>query len=98
MDLTRIILGPILTEKSERLKGQHTYTFKVNAHATKVDVKNALKRFYDIDAQTVRTMRVVPKARRLQGGRVMQKRHPYKKVMVTLGSKSKGLDLAAFQS
>ncbi len=100
MDLSRIIIGPVVTEKAERLKAgeeTRTYSLWVTMSATKIDVKKALKRFYDVDAATVRVMRIRPKTRPLGRGISMEKRHAGKKVMVTLAAKSKALDLAAFQ-
>ena len=97
MDLSRVILGSIVTEKAERLKAAgKTYTLHVAHAATKIEVKKALKEFYDIDAKSVRVMRTRGKQRILGQGKVMEKRHPIKKVMVTLASGSKPLDLAAF--
>ncbi|MBU0766558.1 50S ribosomal protein L23 [Patescibacteria group bacterium] len=97
MDLSRVILGSIVTEKSERLKVNRTYTLKVAPDSTKIDIKAALKRYYDVNADSVRVMRVVAKNRAIRGG-TMQKRHPYKKVMVTLDKQSKTLDIANFKT
>lgn len=100
MDLSRVIIGPVVTEKAERLKatpGGKTYTLIVSNSATKVDVKSALKRFYDVEAVSVRVSRVQPKTRQLGVG-TMEKRHSMKKVMVTLSQDSKSLDLAAFKT
>lgn len=99
MDLSRVIHGPIVTEKAERQKADanRTYTLRVDQNATKIDVKNALKRFYDVDATSVRVMRVRPKFRTFGRRTQMQKRHRFKKVMVTLAAKSKALDLTAFK-
>ena len=97
MDLSRVILGPIVTEKAERLKATgKTYTIKVAPAATKVEVIKALKEFYDIDARSVRVMRTRGKIRAMGQGKVMEKRHPIKKMMVTLAPGSKTLDLTAF--
>ena len=98
MDLTRIILGPITTEKSERSKEMRTYTLRVVPSATKVDIKNALKRFYDVDVTSVRVMRVGPKSRMLGNGKTLMKRKAMKKVLVTLAEKSKSLDLIQFKT
>ncbi len=98
MDLTRIILGPITTEKSERSKEARTYTLRVAPGATKVDVKNALKRFYDVDVASVRVMRVGPKSRMLGNGKTLTKRKAMKKMLVTLAAKSKALDLIQFKT
>ncbi|OGJ63534.1 50S ribosomal protein L23 [Candidatus Peribacteria bacterium RIFCSPHIGHO2_02_FULL_53_20] len=99
MDLSRVILGSIVTEKAERLKAERkTYSIKVAPAATKIEVKKALKEFYDIDVASVRVMRTRGKTRLLGQGKVMEKRHPIKKMMVTLASGSKALDLTAFTS
>lgn len=100
MDLSRIILGPVVTEKAERLKAgdaRHAYTLWVSSAATKVDVRNALKRFYGVETAKVRVMHTQPKTRLLGQGKLMEKRHAGKKVIVTLLKDSKPLDLAAFQ-
>jgi len=99
MDLTRVIIGPVVTEKSERMKtaDKRVYTLRVDKQATKIDVKAALKRFYDVDAASVRVMRTTGKVRRFGRNGVMQKRHPFKKMMVTLSAKSKALDLTSFK-
>ena len=98
MDLTRVIHGPVLTEKAERMKTQHTYTLLIDQHATKIDVKNALRRFYNAEATSVRVMRVRPKQRLIGAGKMMTKRHPRKHAIVTLAKDSKPLDLAQFST
>lgn len=97
MDLSSVILGPIVTEKAEKLKQANAYVLRVHPHATKVDVKNALKRFYDTSVKSVRVLNTVPKSRHIGGNRYMEKRHRAKRMIVTLGAKSKALDLAKFQ-
>lgn len=97
MDLSRVILGPVVTEKAERLKvAGRTYTLKVAHSATKIEVAKALKEFYDIEVGSIRVMRTRGKNRLMGQGKVMEKRHPMKKVMVTLASGSKTLDLTSF--
>ncbi len=101
MDLSRVIIGPVITEKAERQKSQDTsrsYTLWVTMPATKIEVKQALKKFYDVVASSVRVMRTRAKTRNLGQGKAMEKRHAGKKVMVTLSKDSKALDLAAFQA
>jgi len=97
MDLSRVILGQAVTEKSERLKGSRKYTLIVSKNATKIDVKAAIKRYYDIEAQSVRVINTVPKTRDFNRG-TMEKRHSLKKVIVTLAPKSKPLDIASFKT
>ncbi len=99
MELSRIILGPVVTEKAERLKSAgRTYTIRVAPQATKIDIAAAIKKYYDVDVTSVRVMRTTGKARVAGGGKEIQKRKPFKKVMVTLGEKSKSLDIASFHS
>jgi len=103
MDLSRVIVGPVVTEKAERLKagsgsGAHTYTLRVSPDATKVDVRNALEMFYDVEVSSVRIIKTQAKTRDLGAGRSMEKRHAFKKALVTLGKKSKPLDISAFQT
>ena len=49
MQLTSVIIGPVVTEKAERQKTMGTYTIVVHPAATKIDVKNALRKFYDVE-------------------------------------------------
>lgn len=98
MDISRVITGTIVTEKAERLKGNRTYTLRVDPAATKVDVLNALQKYYDVEVTSVRVMRVGPKKRSLGGARTLTKRHRFKKAVVTLSDKSKALDLAQFKA
>ncbi|PIR53914.1 50S ribosomal protein L23 [Candidatus Peregrinibacteria bacterium CG10_big_fil_rev_8_21_14_0_10_42_8] len=98
MELSQVVVGAIVTEKAERLKGvNRTYTIRVAPNATKVDIANALTKFYDVEVTSVRTMRMPSKTRAVGRGKVITKRKPFKKVMVTLSPKSKPLDIANFK-
>lgn len=101
MDLSRVIIGPVVTEKAERLKANehvHVYTLHVAPTATKIDIKNSLKAFYDVDVTKVRIIKTQAKTRDLGGGKKMEKRHSFKKALVTLAPKSKALDISAFRT
>jgi len=98
MELSHVIIGSIVTEKSERLKLGRTYTIRVNPMATKIDVKNALRSFYDVDVTSVRVMRAPGKTRALGGGKVMQKRDRVKKMLITLTKDSKPFDVSKIKS
>lgn len=98
MDLTQIILGPVVTEKAERGREQRTYTLRVAPQATKIEIEKALRRFYDVDVESVRVQRVRSKTRVLGNARVITKRHAWKKALVTLSEKSKALDLVQFKT
>ncbi len=98
MHLSSIIIGPVVTEKAERLKTEGTYTIRVKPEATKIDVKNALRKYYDVDVASIRVLRTVPKTRIVGQGTVMEKRHRQKRMIVRLSKKSKSLDLSNFLS
>lgn len=58
MDLRHVIVGPIVTEKAERFKASaRTHTLRIAPDATKVDVINALRKYYDVDIASVRVDR-----------------------------------------
>lgn len=98
MDLSRVIVGNPVTEKTERLKSDRTYTVQVDPAATKVEISRALKTYFGVTATSVRVMRVRPKARMIGAGRIFTKRHRSKKALVTLSKDSKPLDLAQFHA
>lgn len=98
MQLTNVIVGPVVTEKAERLKVARTYTLHIAKGATKVEVRQALKKLYDVDVERVRVLLVRPKQRLLGSGRVMEKRHRWRKALVTLREGSRTLDLASFRT
>ena len=99
MELSQVVIGPVVTEKAERLKGMdRTYTLRIAPKATKVDVSNALTKYYDVEVTSVRVMRIPSKTRAVGRGKVITKRKPFKKVMVTLSKKSKPLDIANFKA
>ncbi len=98
MHLSSLIIGPVITEKAEIQKLAKTYTLTVQSHATKIDVKNALRRYYDVDVASIRVLRTVPKRRLVGQGTVMEKRHRSKRMIVRLTEKSKALDLTTFRT
>ena len=110
MDISRVIIGPVVTEKAERLKAgvpskasaksgetKRMHTLWVAPKATKIEVRNALRRFYGVEASSVRILNVRPKTRMISAHVEMEKRHAGRKAIVTLAKDSKALDLAAFQ-
>ena len=98
MDLSRVIMGPVTTEKAERLKASHTYVLRVHPSATKIDLKNALRRYYDVSVEAVQVLRTRPKTRMVSQGSFMEKRHRTKRMIVKLTKKSKALDLSTFRT
>lgn len=98
MDLTRVIAGQLVTEKTERLKGLRSYTVQVSPSATKVDIARALRTHFGVEPVSVRIILVRPKTRMVGPSRVFTKRHRSKKAIVTLSKDSKPLDLTNFKA
>jgi ribosomal protein L23 len=98
MELNRIILGQVQTEKSERERAARIVTIRVAPQATKIDVQSALKRYFGVTADSVRIQRVGAKHRDLGAGKSITRRHAWKKAVVTIAEKSPMLDLAEFQA
>jgi len=98
MNLSSLIIGPVVTEKAEKLKLAHTYVLEVKPEATKIDIRNALRKYYDAEVQSIRVLRTRPKTRALGAGKFLEKRARTKRMIVTLTKKSKALDLSSFRT
>ena len=98
MELSTLIIGPVVTEKAERLKLEGVHIIKVQGHATKIDVKNALRTYFDVDVESINVMLVRPKTRLVGQGKLIEKRHRSKRMIVRLTKKSKALDLSTFRT
>ena len=46
-DYTDVIIAPVITEKSMYAKNNGVYTFKVNKSANKIQIKNAIEKYYE---------------------------------------------------
>ena len=77
-----VILAPVITEKSETLKLQNVYVFKVAKNANKTQIKNEIEKRFKVKVLNVNTLNAVQKKRRV--GRYTGKTNRYKKAMVTL--------------
>ena len=82
-DLTGIIEGPLVTEKSTLMREkENKYALKVNIHATKEEVKKAVEKLFKVKVTKVNTMVVGGKTRRM--GQNIGRRSDWKKAIVTL--------------
>ena len=77
-----IILAPVVTEQSNDGMQLGKYTFKVNKKATKVDVKRAVEKLFDVKVLKVNTMLVKGKEKRV--GRSVGMTSDWKKAIVTI--------------
>lgn len=85
MDIYDVIIEPLLTEKSERLKWEEgKYSFEVHMKANKIEIKRAVSEIYDVDVEKVNTMIMPAKFSGLPGRRRSIRDNVWKKAIVTV--------------
>jgi large subunit ribosomal protein L23 len=82
MRISKIVIKPVLTEKSMALEADSKYVFRVEPKASKGAIKDEMKRLYDVDVTEVRTMVMPGKKRRITGTRNFTKTKSWKKAIV----------------
>jgi len=85
-----IIRKPVITEKSMASMAERKYTFIVDIHANKVQVKRAIEEVFGVKVEDVKTSRIMGKTKRV--GVHIGKRSDYKKAIVKLAADSKGIE------
>lgn len=82
MQYDAILLEPVLTEKSNILREQGQYTFKVDPRADKIQIMEAVRRMFNVHPISCNVMNVASKPKRLRGrpGKTAQ----WKKAIVRL--------------
>jgi large subunit ribosomal protein L23 len=61
-----IIKGPIITEKSSALaQNKNTITFSVDVKANKTQIKQAIERIFNVKVESVNTINVHPRKKRV---------------------------------
>ena len=78
-----VIKAPIITEKSSDLaQNKNTITFSVATDANKVQIKQAVEKIFNVKVESVNTVNVKPKKKRV--GRYVGKTNKVKKAIVKL--------------
>ena len=78
-----IIKAPVITEKSSNIaSNDRKYVFKVDAKANKSQIKDAIEKIFKVEVESVNTVNVHPKKKRV--GRYSGMTNKYKKAIVTL--------------
>ncbi|GAA0716043.1 50S ribosomal protein L23 [Clostridium malenominatum] len=85
-----IIRRPVITEKSMAFMGDKKYTFIVDKHANKSQIKRAIEEVFGVEVEEVKTANYLGKEKRV--GVHFGKRPNYKKAVVKLTEKSKGIE------
>lgn len=87
MELTNVLISPVITEKSTAGQANQEYTFLVHQWSTKIDIKKAVEKAYGVKVKRVSVIPVLKKTRRAGRNRIITKRHQGKKAIVKLGEK-----------
>jgi ribosomal protein L23 len=66
MEYTDVILAPLITEKGTYLREEGKYIFKVNPKATKIQIKEAVRRLFNVKVIDCTVMNVNGKPKRLR--------------------------------
>lgn len=82
-DPRRVVLRPLVTEKSTTLKDERNQvSFEVAVDANKVEVRRAVETIFNVKVTGVRTQMVFGKVKRM--GRFRGRRPSWKKAVVSL--------------
>ncbi len=84
MELSQVLIGPIVTEKAVNLQSMNQHVFSVHGDATKIDVMNAIRTYYGVKPDAVRILFSPRKERSVGRGKIMTKRKKTKKAIVLL--------------
>ena len=61
----KVIKAPIITEKSASMADKNTVVFSVDPKANKTQIKQAVEKIFDVKVESVNTVNVKPKKRRV---------------------------------
>ena len=88
MDLTNVIIKPLVTEKSShQSQTRNAYAFQVHANSNKPLIKQAVEKLYNVKVADVRTLTRKGKPRRTRTG--MSKTSDWKRAIVVLDEGSR---------
>jgi large subunit ribosomal protein L23 len=78
----RVLVRPIVSEKTSRLEKVRQYAFVVAAHANKVEIKKAIEKHYRVHVTKVNIVNVIGKS--VRSGRNTGKHSDWRKAYVTV--------------
>jgi large subunit ribosomal protein L23 len=92
MNLSDVLIEPVVTEKANALREQNKYVFIVQPSATKTEIKEAVAKLFNVKVVSCTTMNVMGKQKRLRGKPGFTS--SYKKAIVRLAA---GETIQAFE-
>ena len=86
-----ILIKPLTSEKTEKLRELNQYAFVVAPKANKIEIKNAIEKIYGVKVVSVNVVRYAGKRveRYTKSGLIRGKKRSYKKAYVTLAEGDK---------
>lgn len=78
--IMKILLAPLLSEKSTEANSNNQYVFKVAKDATKPEIKRAVEKLFNTNVVAVQVVNIKPK--KLKLGRIEGKSKAWKKAYV----------------
>lgn len=88
----KMLVKPVVTEKSSMIAENNVVTFEVLKDASKPEIKEAIEALYGVKVEKVNTLNQIGKVKRFKGH--LGVRSDVKKAMVTL-AEGQSIDLAA---
>ena len=82
MDADQIIIEPLLTEKTNRMREEQTYSFRVDPRANKLQIREAVETLFGVHPMDCRVINVKPKPKRVRYRKGFTS--SWKKAIVTL--------------
>lgn len=86
---SKVLVRPVMSEKSDLIKKRNTYTFIVDKAATKPEIKNAVEKIYGVKVGAVNTCILKGKLKRNRNMVSSGVRADRKKAYVTLKAGSR---------
>lgn len=82
LDVTQVLIRPVVSEKSYEQITQNKYTFRIHPDAHKTQVRQAVEQLFDVKVVGVNIIKVQPKPKRR--GRIAGTKPGWKKAVVEL--------------
>ena len=95
MNALKVILGPVISEKSMNEASKGRYTFAVFENSKKKEIKKAIEEKFGVNVLKIST--IIVKGRKMRTGakRIEKLQSPFKKAVVTV---KKGQKIPIFES
>lgn len=91
MEARNVVIAPLITEKSMAGTVNQQYSFEVNPHATKTQIKHAVQSIFSVTVTKINTVNVPGKLKNFarRGQRTSGRTPSWKKAIVTLAAGQK---------